>query len=396
MGVDATRGLALLGMMAVHSLYESDAAGHPTWSFAIFGGRAAATFAVLAGVGIAFLTGRQRVHRTAGPATIATLGVRALIIGVIGLALGYGDPELATVILSYYAVMFVLAIPLVFLPTRAVAMIGLAVAVGMPALSHILRSHLPKPTLDNPTVGYLVHDPVGLFTELLITGLYPALPWMAYLCAGLVIGRLTLTRMRVAIGLLATGTALATAASVVSSILLNRYGGLAHIWAAQPGSGLTARETTDLLMLGADGTTPTSTWWWLTVNGPHTGTPFDLLGTTANAIALLGLMLLAGHVTHPVAVRRLITVVQTPLAAAGSLTLSFYAAHIMFVNSDYDTYSATTGWLVQVATVLLVGLAWRSTIGRGPLEGLVAALSTRARRWATTASIPAQNFPGGH
>jgi uncharacterized membrane protein len=48
-GVDTARGIALIGMIAVHSLYESDTAGKATWSFAIFGGRAAATFAVLSG-----------------------------------------------------------------------------------------------------------------------------------------------------------------------------------------------------------------------------------------------------------------------------------------------------------------------------------------------------------
>jgi len=38
---------------------------------------------------------------------------------------------------------------------------------------------------------------------------------------------------------------------------------------------------------------------------------------------------------------------------------------------------------VQVVAVLLIGLAWRATAGRGPLEGFVAALANRARAWAT-------------
>lgn len=384
-GVDAARGMSLLGMIILHSLYESDAAGRPTWSFTIFSGRAAAAFAVMSGVGIAFMTGRRRIRLAAGPATAMALGVRALVIGAIGLALGHADTVLGAVILPYLAMTFVLAIPLVFLPTWTVAVIGVATATAMPALSHVLQPYLSDPTLENPTFGHLVDDPVGLLTELSITGFYPALPWMAYLCAGLVIGRLTLTKMRVAIGLLATGIVFAVAALAASSILLSRYGGLAHIWAAQPGSELTAEKTTELLTLGGDGTTPTSTWWWLAIDARHTSTPFDLLGTTGTAIALLGVMLLASHLTRP-ALRRLTTVVQVPLAAVGSMTLSFYAAHIMFINSDYDTYDATTGCLVQVAAVLLVGLAWWATVGRGPLEWLVVALSTPARRWATTAS----------
>ena len=59
-GVDATRGVALLGMMAVHALISFDEEEPPTVMYSLSAGRAAAVFAVLAGVGIAFLTGRRR------------------------------------------------------------------------------------------------------------------------------------------------------------------------------------------------------------------------------------------------------------------------------------------------------------------------------------------------
>ncbi|MGC9667871.1 heparan-alpha-glucosaminide N-acetyltransferase domain-containing protein [Planosporangium sp. 12N6] len=381
-GVDAVRGVALLGMMAVHSLYDTTANGRPSWSFWLFGGRAAATFAVLAGVGVAFMTGRRRVRFADGRGTVAALVTRALAIGAIGLALGATDASIAAVILPYYAVMFVLVIPLVFLPTRTLAVTGALLATGVPALTHTLLPHLPVPDELNPGVADLAH-PAGLLSELAITGEYPALPWMTYLCAGLIVGRLTLTRLRVAIGLLGTGVVLAVGATVASSILLHRFGGLAHIWAAQPRSVLTVPETTELLTLGGDGTTPTSTWWWLATNAPHTSTPLDLVGTTGTALALLGFMLLASHVPVP-ALRRLVTAVQAPLAAAGSMTLTFYCVHIVFINSEYDYYEATTGFLVQVVAVLLLGLGWRATMGRGPLEAFVTALARRARRWATS------------
>ena len=263
----------------------------------------------------------------------------------------------------------------------------------MPALSHVLRPHLPAPTLKNPTFGHLVNDPVGLLTELSLTGFYPALPWLAYLCAGLVIGRLDLTSKTVATALLCTGTVLAVGAAAASSILLGHYGGLARIQAAQPGSRLTETETSQLLTLGGHGTTPTSTWWWLAVDAPHTSTPLDLLGTTGAAVALLGGMLLASHLARPV-LRGLTTLVLTPLAAAGSMTLTFYTAHIVFINSKYDTYDATTGYLLQVAAVLLIGLCWRAAVGRGPLEGMVSVLATHARqRLASASRRPAPTLP---
>jgi uncharacterized membrane protein len=383
LGVDATRGVALLGMMAVHSLYESNPDGSATWSFAVFGGRAAATFAVLAGVGIAFMTGRARVKlANAGP-TAAALGARALVVLLIGLSLGYTDAALGAVILPYYALLFVLAIPLVFLPTWAVAVTGVAVLGGVPALSHVLLAHLPAATLENPTFSYLIHHPVALLSELSITGEYPALPWLAYLCAGLVIGRLNLAKVKVAIALLTSGLVMAMTAVIGSSILLNRLGGLGQIWATQPGSILTVPETTEMLTLGGDGTVPTSTWWWLATNAPHTSTPPDLLGTIGSATALLGAFLLLGHITRR-GWRQVIAVVRAPLAAAGSMTLTLYTAHIMFLNSDYDIYSAGTGYVLQVIAVLLIGLAWRATAGRGPLESLVSFAAKRARGWATS------------
>ncbi|MER7330378.1 MULTISPECIES: heparan-alpha-glucosaminide N-acetyltransferase domain-containing protein [unclassified Micromonospora] len=378
LGVDAARGVALFGMIAVHSLYDSDALGRPTWSFTIFGGRAAALFAVLAGVGIAFMTGRRRVRLTEGAGPVAALGIRALAIGAIGLALGYADASLASVILPFYAVMFVLAIPLVFLPTWLVAFTGLAVAGGGPVLRQLLLPRLPAPTYDNPAFAHLVDDPGVLLTELSITGEFPAVIWLAYLCAGLVVGRLTLTRVAVIVGLLYTGVALAAAAPVASWILLNRYEGLHQIWLTQPRSGLTEAETAELLLFGGDGRTPTSTWWWLAVDAPHTSTPLDLLGTIGSAVAVLAAMLFLGHVA-----RRAAAVLLVPLAAAGSMTLTLYTAHIVFINSELDSFEPMAGYLAQVVAIVLVGTAWWATAGRGPLEGLVTLLSRGAGRLAT-------------
>ncbi|MEV6813218.1 heparan-alpha-glucosaminide N-acetyltransferase domain-containing protein [Micromonospora sp. NPDC051296] len=387
LGVDAARGVALFGMIAVHSLYESDAAGRPSWSFTIFQGRAAALFAVLTGVGIAFLTGRRRVRLTAGSGPVAALVVRALLIGTIGLALGYTDASLASVILPSYAMMFLLAIPLVFLPTWLIAFAFLAVAAGVPALRQILLPQLPEPTYQNPEFAHLVNDAGALLTELAVTGEYPAIAWLAYLCAGLVIGRLTLTRLRVILSLLLTGVTLAVAASVASWVLLNRYDGLRQIWSTQPKSGLTSAETTAFLTFGGDGSTPTSTWWWLAVDAPHTTTPPALVGTTGSAIAMLAVILLAARVARPVP-RRMIRVLLIPLAAAGSMTLTLYTAHIMFINSHLDTFAPMTGYLVQVLAVLLLGTAWSATAGRGPLEGLAMVLSRGARRLATRRAGP--------
>src|SRR5688500_13218326 len=98
-GVDAARGVALLGMVAVHVLPTLDRDGTPTLVGHVFGGRSAALFAVLAGVGVglAYRGARPPARGTAAddPRTprfstlraAAALSLRAVLIGALGLAL---------------------------------------------------------------------------------------------------------------------------------------------------------------------------------------------------------------------------------------------------------------------------------------------------------------------
>jgi uncharacterized membrane protein len=375
-GVDATRGVALLGMMAVHALISWDDEGQPTAMYSLSAGRASAVFAVLAGVGIAFLTGRRRVEfgRPARRA-LALLSARAAVIGVIGLALGYADSDIAMVILPYYAVLFLIAVPLVLLPTPALVALGTAVATGIPFLSHVVRADLPSTTGVNHSFVDLFTDPVGMLQELLLTGEYPALPWATYVCAGIVVGRLRLQSSKTAAGLLVGGAAVAVAPVALSALLLGPMGGLVRLRAA--GTGDEDITVPDILTFGADGVTPTNTTWWLAVQAPHTGTPLDLLHTTGTAVALLGALLLLGHVTTPV-LRTAIDFVLAPLAAAGSMTLTLYTAHIMFMNSPLDDFDATPGYILQAVVALLFALAWRQAVGRGPLEALTTWTAHRA------------------
>jgi uncharacterized membrane protein len=379
LGMDATRGLAVLGMMAVHALYDTNADGSPTEVYLVSGGRSAATFAVLAGVGIAFTTGRRQVQ--IGPdATRATASMltRALVVGLIGLALGYTDAGIASVILPYYALMFMLAIPLVLLPTRVLILAAAVLGAGMPVLSQLIRPGLPAPALLNPTFTQLLTDPLGLLSELALTGYYPALPWMTYLCVGIAVGRTRLTSPRVAAGLLAVGAVLAVAASAASRWLLGPLGGLGRIAAATPPAELAGRpNVADFVTLYPEGVTPTTTWWWLATDAPHSSTPLDLAQTIGSSLALLGAMLLLGHIIWPPAAR-VIGAVLRPLAAVGALTLTVYTLHVVFMNSSLDQFGPMAGYLMQVVVAVLFAVGWRLAVGRGPLESIVRVLAGRA------------------
>ena len=180
------RGLALLGMMAVHALIPFDRDGSPNWVSDVATGNASAVFALLAGVGLA--TDTELSNWVEGAAVY--------------------EAEITGVILTFYAVMFLLAIPLLFLGTRALVMVGVLAAVAVPVLSHLIRPALPEAILRNPTFVDVFDRPVDLLLELVLTGAYPALPWASYICAGLVLGRLTLSSLAVARRMLLAGVVL--------------------------------------------------------------------------------------------------------------------------------------------------------------------------------------------
>src|SRR5215207_11111618 len=97
-GIDAARGLALLGMMATHLLptFEANASLTPTWIGLTFSGRAAALFAVLAGVGLALSTGKEKPPAGAELwAARRGIAMRALVIAAVGLTLGGLDVNVA-------------------------------------------------------------------------------------------------------------------------------------------------------------------------------------------------------------------------------------------------------------------------------------------------------------
>ncbi|OHV48237.1 hypothetical protein BCD48_16085 [Pseudofrankia sp. BMG5.36] len=368
-GVDAARGAALLGMVATHVIPPLDAQGRLTTAHLVAAGRAAAAFAVLAGVALTLVTARAAHPRTS---TFA----RAVCIGAIGLALGLTSTPVA-VILPYYAVFFVLALPLLRAPRWVLAVVAASALLVEPVLSQLVRPHLPEPLMSNPSFDDLVVSPWRLALTILLSGYYPALAWIGYLCAGMFVGRLDLRRTRVAGLLLGTGAAVAVAASALSWLLLGPLGGRDALLATSsvlPGVGpIAPSEVPSLLEGGLYGSTPTQSWWWLAVDTPHTSAPLDLLHTTGTAVALLGAALLVARLGAAAAV------VIWPLAAVGSMTLTWYTLHAWVLSTELprgDSYAWL--YLQQVIPMLVLASLWRLTGRRGPLEAVISALARRA------------------
>jgi len=372
-GIDVARGVALLGMLAVHTFPTFSDEDVPTVATTVAAGRSAATFVLVAGIGLAFISGGRKVVRGAECIGVAAgVAVRAALIGSLGLVLGLlSEYSGIAGILPYYGLFFLLAVPLLGLtPLGLAGVAAAAVALGPVMLIGVVDADLPTPDLDaDPTPSTLFEDPAGLLTLLTVTGEYPAVVYLAYLCAGLAIGRLDLGSRRVACSLFGAGVALAVLARLLSAIFLFPLGGLAELRSQLDSDDSTAEMTRELLW----DPDPGSSWWYLALPAPHSHSTVDVLHTLGSAVAVVGAALLLARV--PVVARLL-----QPLAAAGSMALTLYSAHLVVLSTG--VLEDNPGWLylLMVVGALWFAGVWRRRFGAGPLERIVTQASGWTRR----------------
>ena len=390
-GLDVARGIALLAMMVTHIFALGDEAGMPTWA-AVFAGRASALFAVLAGCSLVLST-RSRLAvsgrlRDAAPSVL----IRAAAIVLIGLCLGSISGLLA-VILVNYGIMFALA--LFFLRLRAGALFAIAGVwmVLSPIVSMWVRSTFLLEPSYLPMGFFDLATPGTMLTDLFLTGYYPVLQWLSYILLGMAVAKLDIGRHLLA--LFTAGLGLFVVGRGVSWILLNVFGGDAALVAV---SEMWGTDLTAALFTGSYGVTPATSWWWLAIAGPHSGTPFDLLSTGGTAVMTIAVC----QATAVQLGRR--SWLLAPLSAPGSMPLSVYSAHVVLLEitrrqivGNPMEVSATPGeqtleFVIHALTFVLLPLLWKLAISsRGPLEGGIAGIIRAA---SPGPKRPASDLPG--
>lgn len=372
-GIDAARGLALLGMMATHVLptFASDPQLTPTWVGLVFSGRASAVFAVLAGIGLALSTGRQQPPQ--GPGLWAArrgIALRALVVGAVGLSIGGLDVNIA-IILVHYAVLFLCVLPFLGLGVKHLLSLAAVWVLAAPVLAFLLRPWLlaatPPLHLGHNPGWEDLSTPGALLGDLFLTGYYPVFQWIAYLLIGLAIGRLSLTTAAVPVLLLAVGTGVAILAKWLSTVMMEDWGGRA---ALESQLGDPSYPLASVLQVNLAGIDQSGSAWWLATSAPHSGTTLDLLHTSGVAAAVVGVFLLLGRLAEWIELDYLL-----PLRGAGAMTLTLYTAHLCVMAALYGQ-PLPAGWTVegvywvQAAAVLALGGAVAALSWRGPLEWL--------------------------
>lgn len=350
-GVDIARGVAILGMFVAHAVPRPDD------TELLVDGRSSILFATLAGLSLGIVTGGARpAERGQRADLVMSTVIRATCLFLLGAALGALESEVA-VILDYYAFMFLLLTPALFLPRPVLAVLAGVLLVAAPALADATSEPDGK-TLPSIIQFYL------------LDGVYPALVWMPFLLAGLLAARSGLRRTSTQYVMVLGGIL----AAVVG------YGAAAFL----PGGTAEA----------------------------HSGTSAEVLGSGGLAIAVIGALL---WLTAPerFGLGRVFRTILWPIGATGSMALSVYTLQILTLATFVVLRNGSAGDVEYPGWPLLIGMTiasisfaslWRVMLGKGPLERLLALVTrpprSRSATAPTDAGAPARNpgpgpeFPG--
>lgn len=370
-GLDLARWIAISGMLIVHFWVPFLQPNSPTNLLIqeYFWGRSTLLFTFLAGVSLALLSGGRTPHQgrqhhlSAG--RIAVRGAALLVVGLALNAIVVPTGAGLTVIIAYYGLYFLLAVP--FLRMSAGWLTGCAIVtvlVGPQLLFVLRRSSETGGVMAEIALTWNQFDPGQVLAEqglleLTVFGFYPALAAMAAVLAGLAVGRLDLRSPEVRVKLMLLGGALAFVAYRIS-------------WHAWDTYGLSWQVGAYEKLLGP---VPVDDARWLWTSMPHTSTTLETVGGIGVALIVLpACLFLAERFPRPLA----------PFTAAGALGLTIYVTHALVMAWEElvpDQMGGALGWLVGnlaevfFAVAILGAFLWRRHIGRGPLEAGVSTLS---------------------
>lgn len=354
--LDVVRAVALIGVcvMNYHGYLINAGAKYPPTTFVerIFdpwrgplSTRFAATFVTVAGMGITLLTRRSRAagDRAAISADRWKLVRRGVLLYAFGYFLNWVWPG---TILFFYGAFFVAGALLFTLRSRWLVAIGSAAALAAAglqwwAVQHAADGHDTSWLLSGDATS--TRSPRDLLLDTFVRGTHPLLPWLVFLCMGMVLGRLmpftTIHRVQLAF----------------AGVLLVVFGYGAHA----------------------------AVTWHPTLEST---TPFDrgvlytttTVGSTLVAIALIGWIAEATARSGP----------TQALAATGRTTLTLYVGHVLVFNllvhrlewvhpAGLATALVFAGvyWMCAV----LAATAWQLWRGIGPLEWFYRRFSDTSR-----------------
>jgi uncharacterized protein len=343
-GFDVARALAILGMMMVHfMLVMTDKVAAERWSdvlLFLLDGRPAATFVILAGIGVTLMS--RKLNASEGSALTSVFvrrGALLLVLGFLNLVIWQGD------ILRVYGVSLLL-VPLL-LPRGSKCL--LSVATGFVVVFGVLLFTLDyDKNWDWSTMTYhRLWTPTGLVRSLFFDGFRSVFPWTGLLIFGMWLGRLDWSSNKAACRAMAWGFGLVVSTAVLSFCLIRYFD-------AHPRPGLTHEITVALFGL---------------ISMPPL--PIFLLNATGTALIVISASVLAAR-------RWQGSLVIRAFSATGRMALTWYVAHIVLglggvIALGWRGVSHSRALLTAIeffGGAVLFSLCWSRRFARGPLEAM--------------------------
>ncbi len=342
-GYDFARALAVLGMIIVNFKIVMNASeAGADWLIRLVGlleGRAAATFVVLAGVGLALLSRRARLagDQDGISNNRRTLLKRALFLFVVGLLY---TPIWPADILHFYGIYIAIGAFLLAASDRSLWMWIGVFAAGFVVMMFVFDY---EQGWDWNTLAYTdFWTPVGMARHLFFNGFHPVFPWTAFLLAGMWLGRQDMGNPATRRQILFIGVGAVILAEAASALLIQ---------SVIPDLGVETAES----LFGTQ---------------PMPPMPLYLLGGGGTAFAVIALSIM---LTNRLAGARWLE----PFISVGQLALTIYVAHVVIGMGGLEMLGmlenrslifATTSAIIFYGASMLFAFLWRKRFKRGPLE----------------------------
>jgi len=365
--LDVTRAIAMIGVVVMnyhgYLILQGGPIGKSTinrffdpWQGPL-ATRFAATFVLVAGMGITLMTNRGRItgdraRRSADGWVLIRRGILLYSTGFVFEWIWNGT------ILFFYGAMFVVGAVLFLLRTRWLVVVGTAAAVAAASIQWwaVESKHSTRWLFAGWYAPGQYRSPRRLVFDTFVNGTHPLLPWLAFLCAGMILGRylpLSAVNRR---NLTLAGVALViltyAASSVFDGSVLR-----SHLFATHPDS---RSLNYTLCALGS------------------AVAAFCIIGAIANATS-----------AHPL---------TRALAAAGRTSLSLYLLHAVVFNAVVNRWHLIRPAGLDVALVfsccfwviaIVAAAWWQRRFGIGPAEWLYRKFGGSS----TPEAVPTQDLP---
>lgn len=234
-GIDFARALAVIGMVIVnfkivmgsHGVHGGADWIQGLYAFAnFFSGKASATFVVLAGMGLAFMTNSARLNNNNQKLKKLRVGIvkRAAFLFVIGLSYSIIWPA---DILHYYGVYMVFCLLFITVNSRIIWLMLSTIILLYPVVVVFLSYESNWNFITLEYLDFWTFS--GFLKNLFVNGFHPVLPWVSFMLFGLWLGRQNLQNKAFLHRGLLLSSSVFIAIQVVSRIMINATVSATHI-----------------------------------------------------------------------------------------------------------------------------------------------------------------------